>query len=128
MLETTSDITETLEHALVRYSVLTATHRLQTPHILCSAVSKSYTSLIRSLWPFYIVSECCPCMIHTGESGSRSGSDFRGFLNGCSPVCLLYGCKIAANVEKCLFVCPDFKNMAQIRFLCWPVEEIRKRK
>lgn len=36
--------------------------------------------------------------------------------NGCSPVCLLHGCKIAANVEKCPFVCPDFKIWPRLDF------------
>lgn len=72
--------------------------------------------------------QCCPCIILPGGKERCLAPYFRGFNgDGCSPVCLrLSGCNIAANVEKCPFVYPDFKILAQIRFLCRPVDEIRK--
>lgn len=77
---------------------------LETSHILDS------TDWISKWWPFYVVSECFPCIINTRVRVNY----FRGFK--CN-VCLLHGCKIAAIVEKCLFVCPVFKIWPRLDFV-----------
>lgn len=98
------------------YSVHAAIH-LETPHILDSTDWKS------KWWPFYVVSKCFPCIINTRVRVNY----FRGFK--CD-VCLLHGCKIAAIVEKCLFVCPVLKIWPRLDFFfffwCWPIEWINE--
>lgn len=38
---------------------------------------------------------------------------------------LFYGCKTAANVENCIFVCPDFKVQPRLDFYVGLKKEIR---
>lgn len=72
---------------------------------------------LKTKWPVYIVSKCYPCI--TKSEGEVLGSIFKRC--GCSPVCVLYGCKIAANVERNVYLFyPDLKVWPRLGFYVAP--------